>query len=195
MFTFFYRLSRLMAYAGGTVLTALIILTCLSILGRQLNTVFHLDWVQANLPGLTAWMLDTVGVNEIKGSYELTEAGMAFVIFAFIPLTQITSGHAIVDIFTSMMGPRANRWLQTIAEVLFAVALVLIAVQLFQGMLSKKGTGQTSLFLQFPVWWGYAASLVGAGVAAMVGVYMAVMRLRELATGRDLLPMHAGADH
>ncbi|KPP89328.1 MAG: TRAP-type C4-dicarboxylate transport system, small permease component [Rhodobacteraceae bacterium HLUCCA08] len=195
MFTFFYRLSRLMAYAGGTVLTALIVLTCLSILGRQLNTIGHLDWVTTNLPWLRTFLLDRIGVNEINGAYELTEAGMAFVIFAFIPLTQITAGHAVVDIFTSMMGPKATRLLQTIAEVLFATAMILIAVQLFAGMISKKETGQTSLFLQFPVWWAYAASLTGAAVSALVATYVAIIRVFEAVTGQDLLPLSTGAEH
>lgn len=195
MFTFFLRLSRYLAYAGGAVLTALIVLTCVSILGRELNSVFHLDWMQDNLPGLSDWMLDVAGVNEIRGSYELTESGMAFVIFAFLPLTQITAGHAIVDILTAGMKPGVQRVLKMIAEILFAAALVLIAVQLFQGMLSKKSTGQTTLFLQYPVWWSYAASVFAAAVAALVGIYMAAIRIQETVAGRDILPVETGAEH
>lgn len=195
MYPFFLRLSRAMAYVGGSMLTAVIILTCLSILGRQLNTLFHLDQVEALVPGLSHWMLQTVQVNEIRGSYEITESGMAFVIFAFLPWTQITSGHAIVDILTSQMGTRINRLLRTIAEVLFAVALVVIAIQLAQGMLSKMRSEQVSLFLQYPVWWGYALSVFAAGIAAIVAIYVAAVRVQEVRFGRDILPDSAGADH
>lgn len=175
MHSFFTRLSRYMAYAGGAVLIALIVMTCASILGRELNSVFHLDWMQRNLPGLSDWAINTAKLREINGAYELTESGMAFVIFAFLPLTQITAGHAVVDILTSNLKPAVQRWLMMIAEVLFAAALVLIAVQLFQGLVSKKSTGQTTLFLQMPVWWSYATCLFAAVIAAIVGLYMAVM--------------------
>ena len=195
MHAIFMTISRAMAYLGGTVLTAIVLLTCLSILGRQLNTVFHLDWIETTLPALSAWMLDTVKINEIRGSYEITESALAFVIFAFLPLTQITSGHAIVDVFTSRMGGRANRALRMIAEVFFALALLVIAVQLYDGTLSKLRSGQTTLFLQYPVWWSYALSLSAAIVAAIVAVYVAVMRVLETMAGRDLLPDTAGAEH
>ena len=75
------------------------------------------------------------------------------------------------------------------------VLSLLLAVQLLAGMQSKLRSGQTTFLLQFPVWWGYALSLVGAVVAAVVAVYLAVMRTVELVTGRSVLPADLGADH
>jgi len=57
-----------MAILGGLVLSALILVICVSIVGR------------------------TIGIGPINGDYELVEAGIAFSIFAFLPLTQITAG-------------------------------------------------------------------------------------------------------
>jgi len=164
MYAFFYRLSRVMAYLGGLMLTALILMTCVSIVGRS------------------------IGVGPITGDFELVEAGVAFAIFAFLPFCQMTGGHATVDVFTSRLSPRINRVLQMIADVLFAVVLVVIAVQLFAGMQSKLRSGQTSFLIEFPVWWGYAACMLGAVIAAIISVYIGAMRVIGVINGRDMLP-------
>jgi TRAP-type C4-dicarboxylate transport system permease small subunit len=187
-------ISRIMAIAGGIVLSLLILIVCLSILGRTANTILHSGLAQAVIPGLAERLIDA-GIGAIRGDFELVEAGMAFSIFAFLPLTQVTAGHATVDIFVSWMPERALRILQALIEVLFAVVLVVIAVQLYDGMLSKVRSGQTTLLLQFPVWWSYAASVAGASIAAIVAVYMAFVRIAEAATGRAILTGELGAEH
>ena len=194
MHSVFMTLSRVMAYLGGVMLCALVVLTCLSVLGRELNDIAH-TWIDAGiLPGLAQTVLD-LGVGPINGDFELIESGVAFAIFAFIPLCQITGGHASVDIFTAMMSPRSNRILSAVIEVVFAAVLVLIAVQIFAGMQSKIRTGQTTLLLEFPVWWAYAPSVAGAVMAACVAIYMAIQRVREAVTGRQIVPVAAGAEH
>ena len=188
------RLARLFALMGGLVLSALIVLTCLSIVGRALNSLLHGDALQSLAPGLANALLAT-GLGPVNGDFELVEAGMAFAIFAFLPLCQLNGAHASVDIFTQKLPLRANRVLRMVIECVFAATLVLIAWQLFEGMESKRQTGQTSFLLQYPVWWAYAFSLSGAVVAAAVSVYLAAMRSVEALTGRIVLPPELEADH
>jgi TRAP-type C4-dicarboxylate transport system permease small subunit len=194
MYHFFYKISRIMTYLGGAMLSALIVLTGLSVAGRSLNGFLHSDWMDRVAPGFSEWALG-IGVGPINGDFELIEAGIAFAVFAFLPLCQLTGGHASVDVFTNLMSDRVNRALRLITELLFAAVLVLIAVQLFAGMQSKFRSGQTTFLVEFPVWWAYALSLTGAVVAAAVGVYVAVTRLRETVTGQQILPVDLGADH
>ncbi len=186
MHRIFMNLSRFMAVIGGIVLSALIVMICVSILGRTLNGIFHSDIMQTALPAFSDMAL-AVGVGPIKGDFELVEAGIAFAIFMFLPLTQMTGGHAFVDVFTNWLPERGQRLLRAIAEVLFAAALVVIAVQLFQGTLSKQKSGTTTFLLEFPIWWAYALSLLGAVSAAVVGVYVALMRVYQLVTGVAVL--------
>ena len=188
------RLARLFAFLGGLVLSILIIVTCLSIAGRTLNSLLHGDFAQALMPGFADLLLAT-GVGPINGDFELVEAGMAFAIFAFLPLCQLNGAHASVDIFTAALSPRANRVLRAAIEIVFAGVLVLIAWQLFQGMESKRASGQTTFLLQFPIWWAYAASLSGAIMAALASAYVAVMRLIEVVTGHKVLPAELEAEH
>lgn len=194
MYPFFHNFSRWMAYLGGAVLTALILLTCASIFGRSVSTFFHSDGVVEAVPALSEWVL-ALGVGTIQGDVELLEAGMAFAIFAFIPYCQITGGHAVVDMFTTKMSFRANQIIRCFAETLFAIVLVIIAVQLGQGTWSKFNSNGTTLVLGWPVWYGFALSLVGAVAAAIVAVYVATTRIYELTSGRSILPLEEGADH
>ena len=179
------RLSRGMALAGGAMLTLLVLMTCASILGRELNELLRADavsgWTVAD------WLIDAAGVGAIDGDFELLEAGMAFTVFAFLPWTQVTRGHASVDVLAARLPRAFSRWMAVLAEIAFAAVLILIAVQLWEGMASKRASGQVSLRLQFPVWWGYALAMVPAAAAALVGAYCAWARLVELRTGRTIL--------
>jgi len=186
-------LARFMAVLGGLVLTALILMICVSILGRALNTLLHSGPVVAVLGDFARTLLNT-GVGPILGDFELVEAGVAFAIFAFIPFCQITAGHATVDIFTSGLSVQANRFIQMIVDIVFAAVLILIAVQLYEGMLSKMQYRETTFMLRFPVWWAYAASLSAAGVSAIVGVYVAAIRTAEFFGNRTILSV-GGAEH
>jgi TRAP-type C4-dicarboxylate transport system permease small subunit len=175
-------LARTMAIIGGMVLSLLIIMTCLSIIGRLLNGFFHGGIMQSIAPGFSDWMISWVG--PINGDFELVEAGVAFAIFAFIPLCQISAGHAAVDVVANAFPRGVNRFLRMMTEILFAAVLVLIAWRLAAGTIGKFGNGETSFLLEFKVWWAYGASLFGAIIAALVGLYMAAVRTYEFFTGR-----------
>jgi TRAP-type C4-dicarboxylate transport system permease small subunit len=192
-----------MAIAGGFVLSGLVAIVVLSIIGRELNSFLHGAFAQGAMKGLADWLLAVsvpgfwgpIRIGPVNGDYELVEAGVAFAIFAFLPLAQITGSHATVDVFTSFLPEKPNHVLRTISEVAFAVVLVIIAVQLWEGTQNKLDRHQTTFLLQFPLWWAYAASLVGAVSAAVVSIYVALAHIVETATGRRIMPAGEGADH
>ncbi len=180
-------LARGTAVTGGFVLIVLIALTTLSIIGRALNDMLHTEAANTLLGGFAQTLLD-LGVGEVSGSYELLEAGVAFAIFSFFPICQLYTGHATVDVFTSHLPQRVTRALMAFWEVVLTAVLILISVQLFGGVQRYYGNGETTFFLQFPVWWAYAASFAASVVTCVVAVYCAVMRLGECLTGRSKLP-------
>ncbi|WP_242649740.1 TRAP transporter small permease [Yoonia litorea] len=161
-----------MALLGGIVLCALVLMVCVSVAGRELADASHGGW----LGGVGDWLLG-LGVGPILGDFELVEAGMAFTIFAFLPLTQLSGAHAKVDVFTSGMRPGLNRALGTFWSLVMAVIIVLITWRLYAGLQDKLRYGETTYLIQFPIWWAYAASLFAAIVAAVVSLYCAAMRL------------------
>ena len=186
MFHLASRMARLMALMGGIVLSALVILTCISILGRGLDQLGHNAALVERAPALASWL---AGFGPVRGDYELVEAGMAFAIFAFLPICQLSAGHASVDVFTRMMPGRTNRILTAFWEGVLALVILVIGWRLFVGFTEKLDNGQTSFLLQFPIWWAYGASFAAAVVAAFVGLACAAARVLEMATGKNpLLP-------
>lgn len=180
-------LSRGSAVLGGCVLLFLIVLSTLSIVGRELSKLGHRltdgDWMVGLGNALVA-----SGVDEINGTYELTEAGVAFAIFAFLPACQFYGAHARVDVFTSRLPRNALGWLRAFWEVALSAIIIFITLRLYDGMLRYLGNGETTLFLQFPVWWSYAACVGAAGIACITAIYCAYARVAEAVTGRAVLP-------
>lgn len=188
------KLARAMAVLGGLVLTVLVLMVCVSILGRGGNTFAHWDTLVDSAPGVSETLIG-LGLGPIPGDFELVEAGIAFAIFAFLPLCQISRGHASVDVFTSMMPMRINLWLSALWECLLTALVLLITWRLGVGMLDKAGNGETTFILQFPIWWAYAASFFAALVAAIIAVYCAIVRVGEAVSGRLSAHSDTGAVH
>jgi len=189
----FHGLAWIMAVIGGIVLSLLVLMLCLSILGRTASGFLHSAWMRTNLPEVSQSLLNA-GIGPIYGDYELLVAGLAFAIFCFLGWCQITAGHATVDVFTSALGDRTRRWMQMVIEIVFAGALVLIAIQLHDGMQTLARRRSTTFLLQYPLWWNYALVLVPAVATAAIGVYMALVRIAEAVTNRTIVAS-AGADH
>lgn len=155
---FVHRLARYVAIAGGLVLTAIVIITVLSVIGRAF-----------------IW----AGLGSIRGDYELVEAGVGFAIFAFLPFTHLTRGHAVVSIFTDFLSARANAWIMVVSDALMLAIAAFIAWRHLLGTVDKFNYGETTLLLRMPLWWVYAAGLVGAAVFVVVAVYVLVRSVRE----------------
>ncbi|MEM6727983.1 MAG: TRAP transporter small permease [Pseudomonadota bacterium] len=175
-----------MALLGGIVLTLVILMVCASILGRGVVTFGNWDAFEGFAPSISDALLGT-RIGPVPGDFELVEAGIAFAIFAFLPLCQLRGGHATVDVFTSFLPDRANDWLKAFWEVVLTLAILLITWRLGAGMLDKIETGEITFILAFPKWWAYAASLFAACAASLVAVYCAVARVAEAATGRPVI--------
>jgi TRAP-type C4-dicarboxylate transport system permease small subunit len=171
----------------------LILMMCISILGREAWDILHSSWMQSTMPGLAQSLIDA-GVGPVFGDYEFLVAGLAFSIFCFLGWCQLTGGHATVDVFTSGLGDRSRRWLQMVIEIVFAAALVLIAIQLYEGMSTLMRRRSTTFLLQYPLWYNYALALVPAIITAVIGVYMAIVRIAEAVLNRTLVTVQ-GADH
>jgi TRAP-type C4-dicarboxylate transport system permease small subunit len=153
-----YGLARYVAIAGGVVLTAIVIITVLSVVGRAF-----------------IW----AGLGSIRGDYELVEAGVGFAIFAFLPWTHLTRGHAVVSVFTDFLGARANAWIMVVSDALMLAIAAFITWRHWLGTVDKFNYGETTLLLRMPLWWAYAAGMVGAAVFVIVAIYVLVRSIRE----------------
>lgn len=161
-----YAASRLMAWFGGAVLVLLALLSVTSIAGRALS-------------GL--------GLGPVPGDFELVEAGAALVVFCFLPWAHLKRGHACVDLLWSTFPVPMQRGLAVLADALMLVLWLLLTWRMGLAMLDYRNNQEVTFILQFPVWWGYAASMVPAtlGCAAYAWRLLETLGLATAPAGFD----------
>jgi TRAP-type C4-dicarboxylate transport system permease small subunit len=142
-----YGLSRAMAWVGALALVLLAAMSVISIAGRALS-------------GL--------GLGPVPGDFELVEAGTALAVFCFLPWAHLKRGHAVVDLFWRAYPAPMRRVLDVLADALMAAAWCLLVWRMGVAMLDYRENAEVTFILQFPVWWGYAASMVPAVVGCIV---------------------------
>ena len=180
------NLARLMAILGGIVLTLLVVLTCVSVLGRGLNTLGHCGLLEGARRRSRAWLIGT-GVGPVAGDFELVEAGIAFAIFAFLPGRQLHGGHATVDVFTDRLparGAAAGSWpsgRSCCAAGDPAHRLAALCRDDRQDAATARPRSCCSSRSGGPMRRAFAAALA----AAIVALYCAAARVVEAVTGRE----------
>ena len=172
---FIHRMAIGMALAWGIVLCAVIVMVGLSVLGRASSDLAH--GLRDSLP--FAQVLIDLGLGAIRGDFELVEAALGFVIFAFMPLASLQRAHARVDLLTPYL-PRRIKVASDLSTAWgFAIAFAVMAAMLSVGTWSKYQSGQTSFILAIPVWMPQAAAVWAAWVAAIVALYVAMRQFGQ----------------
>jgi TRAP-type C4-dicarboxylate transport system permease small subunit len=136
-----YDIARWLAWFGALVLVLLSLLTVASIAGRALAFA---------------------GLGPVPGDFELVEAGTALAVFCFMPWCHLNGTHAVVDLLWNSYPAPMRRALQILADGLMLLAWVLLVWRMGIAMHDYFSNGEVTFILQFPVWWGYAASMVPA---------------------------------
>ncbi len=152
-----------LAIAGGVLLSALALMTVVSITGR---------WLSGTSWAASLALLEAVG--PVTGDFEMIEMGTAIAVFLFLPYCHLKGGHVTVDLVV-MHAPRmVQHALAFLSECLFLGFAGLMAWQAVLGTLDKWQYQQTTMLLGLPVWWGYAFGVVGLALLAVVCLYRAV---------------------
>lgn len=179
------RIAGTMAWIGGLILTAVAVMVCASILGRQLD-------------GL--WLF-----GPIRGDYELVEAGTAIAVFAFLPWCQLKRGHVAVDIVVQAFPPRLRAVSGLMGDIMLAIVAYVIAWRLYVGFGEKFPHGsdalraafgmgprpffaETTYELEIPVWIPYGLSLIGAVLFFITAIYTVWRSVNWVARGMEATP-------
>ena len=150
------RVGRAVAMAGGVLLIGIMAMTVISVIGRY----------AFNAP--------------IPGDYEITELVCGVAVFAFFPYCHLRNANIVVEFFTARLSPRRKTVLDTVHSFAFAVVAGLIAWRLLVGGLHKLADGETTLFLDIPIYWGYFPALLGAVLLTVVCVWVLWRHIRLL---------------
>jgi len=143
-------LAKLCAIAAGLLLTAITLMTCASLIGRN-----------------------TTGVT-LVGDFELTGVASGAAIALFMPWCQVRRGNIIVDFFTARMAPGTNAALDRFGALLLAAVFALLAWRTSLGGLNSFQTNSETTILGFPEWITYACMVPPFVLAALIALHQAV---------------------
>jgi TRAP-type C4-dicarboxylate transport system permease small subunit len=138
------------AYLGGVIVSAIGIMSVISIVGR--TTMGH----------------------PIQGDFELVEIGTAVAGSLFLPYCQASGGHIVVDFFTLRAGAATRRWLDRFGCLLMAAMFLAVGWRAIYGAIGLYSTGETSMLMSIPTWLGYAGVVPGTLVAGLIALAQAL---------------------
>lgn len=129
------------------------------------------------LMGLTC--VDVVGRyvfnSPLHGGTELTEIGLAVMVFAAMPVVTWRGGHIVVDLLDRFLGPVVVKVLALFAALIMSGSLYFLAVRIYQLGERSVGRGIVTEFLGMPSGYVvmYIAIMSWATAAGMItyGVY------------------------
>lgn len=149
------KLAKLCAILAGVLLTAITLMTCVSLIGR--NTV---GWT-------------------IVGDFELSGAAAGAAIALFLPWCQIKRGNIIVDFFTEKASAATREKLDRLGALLFALALALMAWRTGMGALSAFKSQSGTMMIGFPEWIIYSAMLPPLTLCVAIGLAQALFGFKR----------------
>ena len=143
-------LAKLCAIGAGVLLTIVTLMTCVSLLGR-------------NLVGMT-----------IVGDFELSGAAAGGAIALFMPWCQLQRGNIIVDFFTARAEERTVRGLDRFGALLLALTMALLAWRTTLGGINAWKSGSGTMLIGFPEWMIYVVMVPPLALTAVIGFAQAL---------------------
>lgn len=139
-------LASVCAILAGMFLTAITLMTCLSIIGRE---VFG---------------------RPITGDFELSGVAAGAAIALFMPLCQMRRGNIIVDFFTTPCSPKTIQWLDRFGAFVLAVCFTILAWRTGVGGLNAFQNASGTMILGFPEWVTYAFMVPAFALASTIAL-------------------------
>jgi len=139
-------LAKLCAILAGVLLTVVTLMTCGSLIGR-------------NLFGAT-----------IVGDFELSGAAAGAAIALFMPWCQCQRGNIIVDFFTARASRSRRDALDRFGALLLGLTMALLAWRTTIGGINAWKSGSGTMLIGFPEWVIYVAMVPPLALTAIIAL-------------------------
>jgi len=121
--------------------------------------------------------------NAIDGATEMTEMGIAILVFAQLPIVTWRGAHVVVDILDKSLGNRLIKFLGLVAAFFISTSLYFLAVRIYALAARSMRRGEVSEYLELPTAYivEYIAIMSWVCAATMIsyGVYRILFVTRE----------------
>jgi TRAP-type C4-dicarboxylate transport system permease small subunit len=146
------RLARLCSILGGLLMTTLMLMTCYSLIGRN--------------------VFDTA----LIGDFELTGIGSGAAIALFMPLCQFKRDNIIVDFFTANRSAGFNHKLDRFGDLLMAVIFFLLAWRCGAATINARESMGASMLLGFPDWIVFLSMCIPFALTAFIAAMQSLSK-------------------
>jgi TRAP-type C4-dicarboxylate transport system permease small subunit len=123
---------------------------------------------------------DLVGAAGVPGDFELVQMATAVAAFCFLPFCQLRRGNIFVDSFTLKLPQRWRDGIDALWDLLYGLAMALIAWRLAVGARAAFASGENTMVLQLPSYLPIGACAVLAGFVALAAFISASRLLRPV---------------
>lgn len=89
--------------------------------------------------------------NGVDGAFEITQLGLAIIIFAEMPVVTWRGGHILVDLLDNFLGPKLVRLLSMFAALAVSTSFYVVGVRIWQLGARKLRRGEVTEYLELPV--------------------------------------------
>jgi TRAP-type C4-dicarboxylate transport system permease small subunit len=143
-------LAKLCAILAGVLLVFITLMTCTSVVGREL-----------------------VG-KTIVGDFELSGAAAGAAIALFMPWCQFKRGNIMVDFFTTKASQRAQNRMERMGALLLAGVMALMTWRTVLGGINAWTNHSGTMMLNFPEWIIYSAMVPPLALTAIIALHQTV---------------------
>ncbi|MBO6784148.1 MAG: TRAP transporter small permease [Alphaproteobacteria bacterium] len=157
-----YSIAKWLAVFGGVVLSAMAVLTTVSVIGRS------------------------AFLSPIPGDFEIVAIGTGVAVFAFLPWCQMVRGNVIVDFFMSATPPRARIFADIVGGLVYLAIAVILTWRMIFGGIDMYNYNELSMTINFPRWTTFPVSIALLAFLAIVIVYTVGRSIAELRAGEYL---------
>lgn len=147
---FLEPLAKLCAILAGLLMTAVTLITCTSLIGR--NT--------------TGWT--------IAGDFEISGFVAGAAVALFMPWCQLRRGNIIVDFFTTRASAATQLRLDRFGALLMAAMMGLMTWRTTVGGISAWRNSSGSMMLGVPEWWVYAGMVPALALTSLIALMQAL---------------------
>ncbi len=144
------NLAKLCAILAGVLLVFITLMTCTSVVGREL-----------------------VG-KTIVGDFELSGAAAGAAIALFMPWCQFKRGNIMVDFFSAKASQSAQNKMERLGAFLLAVVMALMTWRTVLGGLNTWSNNSGTMMLGFPEWIIYSTMVPPLALTALIALHQAV---------------------
>ena len=152
---FLRRLVALLAGVAGSAVAAMILVTCVDVVGRRLGY-------------------------PLKGTYDLVEILGAISIIGALPYTTACKGHVAIDFLPHALPPRGRIVLSTFVALVCIFIYVFLTWRFVQYGIELKANNQGMVTLRWPIFWLPHWMAVCTAVTILVLLYQVTHPGKEL---------------